>query len=383
MAAHRTLLRLLLVLLLSVPAGAVAQTPPAPPSGGFLTGVRDVLQSTRTFLGGAIDAGVDQTFGAWLIDPAAQWALPLPAGPAYRPKHPRHTPVLDESRLIVDEMLANQYRDVFFHDALRRSQGFARRAAGYVRACQKDLFVSSAAELARLRLATQQRKDHLDDLAGRLRSGVMALRAALHRAHGRSTSGEELVGTAGSELFFAGAQAAMEELADLLDRRPRELRLAGQREWVRQLNLNRMPASPLGRLTRLGSRVLGVVNTVQNLWELADGSQEAMQMMALIPHLAEWEALAIYLEGLSAQYARLLRTQQELFDQLSGQFDAHACQRCVKPPVTPPPVPQPVQPPGPRRPPVRPAADRPLPAPPPVRPPVRPTPAPPPKPGGG
>lgn len=374
MIASKALLHLLLWL--AVAAGAMAQTAPAPPASGFLAGVRELLQATRTVLGGAIDAGVDQTFGAWLIDPAAQWALPLPAGPTYRPQHPRRSPVLDESRLIVDEMLANQYRDVFFQDALRRSQGFARRAAGYARACQQELFASSAAELARLRLATQQRKDHLDDLAGRLRGGVTALRAAFLRAHGRYTSGEELVGTAGSELFFAVTQGALEELADRIDRRPRELRLARQREWLRQLNLNRMPASRLGRLTRLGSRVLGVVNTVQNLWELADGSQEAMQMMALIPHLAEWEALATYLEGLSEQYARLLRTQQELFDQLSGQFDARACQRCAKPPVTPAP---PVQPPGPRRPPVRPSADRPLPTPPPVRPPVRPAP----KPRGG
>ena len=106
-------------------------------------------------------------------------------------------------------------------------------------------------------------------------------------------------------------------------------------------------------------------------------------MMALIPHMAEWEALATYLEGLSEQYTRLLATQQDLLNRLQGQFDEATCQRC-KPSTTPavpaptPTKPAPAKPPG-----VRPSSTRPPPAPEPPRPHVRPTQTPPKKPPAG
>lgn len=356
--------------------------PPPPPPAGFLAGLQDILKATQSNIGGVIDAGVDTIFRPWLFDPAAQWALPMPAGPTYRPKHPYDTPVLNESRQIVDEMLANQYRDVFFQDALRRSRGYAHRAEGYARACERGGFASAAEELARLRASTQRRQEHLDEMARDIRAAVTTMRREFARLQGRNTPGEAMVATGGGELFFAGSQTSLDLLADVIDKRPKELRTAMRPEWQRRLNLNRMPASRLGRLTRLGGKTVGVINTASNLVELGVVSKEAMQMMALIPHMAEWEALATYLEGLSEQYTRLLATQQGLLDQLQGQFDEAACQRC-KPattPAVPAPAPTPAKPAPPKPPSVRPSASRPPPAPAPTRPPVRPAETPPKKP---
>ena len=127
MASARAVHAILALLLLQASAvAAQSNTTPAPappPPPGFLAGVLDILKQTQSNIGGVYDAGVETIFGPWLFDPAAQWALPLPEGPTYRPKHPYDSPVLNESRKIVDEMLANQYRDVFFQDALRHSRG--------------------------------------------------------------------------------------------------------------------------------------------------------------------------------------------------------------------------------------------------------------------
>lgn len=383
--SSRAVLAIVTLLLLQSPTvsawqgttAAPASPPPAPP--GFMAGVRDILKQTQANIGGVYDAGVDTIFGPWLLDPAAQWALPLPEGPRYRPKHPYDSPVLDESRKIVDEMLANQYRDVFFRDALRRSRGYAQRAEGYARACERGGFASSAEELARLRAATQQRKEHLDEMARDLRAAVATMNREFARLRGRNTPGEAAVATGTGELFFAGAQTGMDMAADAIDRRPEGLRTAMRPEWQRRLNLNRMPASRLGRITRLGGRAVGVVNTVTNLIELGTVSKEAMQMMALIPHMAEWEALATYLEGLSEQYARLVDTQKALLEQMEGKFNEAACQRCKPAPVTTP-APTPAKPAPPKPAPVRPSSARPPPAPTPVRPPVRQTQGPPKKP---
>ena len=388
MDARRILLPAILALLLFQPSAASARpnptpAPAPPPPAGFLAGVHDILQATQSNIGGVIDAGVDTIFRPWLFDPAAQWALPMPEGPTYRPKHPYDTPVLNESRQIVDEMLANQYRDVFFQDALRHSRGYAHRAEGYARACERGGFASTAEELARLRASTQRRQEHLDDMARDIRAAVTTMRREFARLQGRNTPGEAMVATGGGELFFAGSQTSLDLLADVIDKRPKELRTAMRPEWQRRLNLNRMPASRLGRLTRLGGRTVGVINTASNLVELGIVSKEAMQMMALIPHMAEWEALATYLEGLSEQYTRLLATQQDLLNQLQSQFDEAACQRC-KPATTPAvPAPTPAKP-APAKPPsARPSATRPPPAPEPPRPPVRPTQTPPKKPPAG
>ena len=376
----RTILALLLLQASVVSAGPnPAPAPPPPPPPGFLAGVRDILKQTQSNIGGLYDAGVDTIFRPWLFDPAAQWALPMPAGPTYRPKHPYDSPVLNESRTIVDEMLANQYRDVFFQDALRRSRGYADRAEGYARACERGGFSSAAEELARLRAATQQRKEHLDEMARDIRAAVGTMRREFARLRGRNTPGEAAVATAGGEIFFAASQSSLDVLADVIDKRPKELRTAMRPEWQRRLNLNRMPASRLGRLTRLGGRTVGVVNTASNLVELGIVSKEAMQMMALIPHMAEWEALATYLEGLSEQYTRLIATQKTLLDQMEGQFDEAACQRCKPAPVATP-APTPAKPAPPRPAPVRPSSTRPPPAPAPSRPPVRPSETPPKKP---
>jgi hypothetical protein len=372
----------LLLLLMAPAVAATATPPPGKVDAGFLSGLRDILQGTKENLGGFLDAGVDTMFRDWLADPAAEWALPMPAGPTYRPKHPYDVPVLNESRRIVDEMLANQYRDVFFQDALRRSRGYADRAAAYARACERGGFASSAEELARLRLATGQRKQHLDELAADIRGAVRGIRGEFERLRGRDTPGESMVGIGGGEIFFAGAQSGLDVLADVIDKRPPHLRTAMRPEWQRQLNLSRMPASRLGRLTRLGGRTVGVVNTLANLFDLGVVSTEAMRMMALIPHMAEWEALATYIEGLSEQYGRLMTTQGELLDRMQSQFDEDACKRCQAAATTAAPLPQPA-PPATRPPSVRPSATRPAPTPEPPRPPVRPAEKPPVKPPVG
>lgn len=380
MAARVALRGAMFALLLGHATAASAGPDPVPAPAtppGFLAGLREILRQTQSNIGGVFDAGVNTIFRPWLFDPAAEWALPLPEGPTYRPKHPYDTPVLNESRQIVDEMLANQYRDVFFQDALRRSRGYADRAAGYARACERGGFASAAEELGRLRLSTQQRKDHLDELARGLRAAVRTIRAAFDRLQGRNTPGESMVGTGAGEVFFAASQAALDELADVIEKRPQHLRTARRTELQRSLRFSRMPESRLGRLTRLGGRTVGIANTVANLFDLARESKEAMQMMALVPHMSEWEALATYIEGLSEQYARLLETQQSLSDALERQFDAAACQRC-KPDTPPPtPAPDPAKPATPKPPQVRPSATRPPPVPEPARPPVRPAEAPP------